>query len=215
LRVRWYSRRQHALPDRAAWRAGWGSLGCLSCLSVICLPQSSFCQRSLVEGRPKLPLCIVARSVGLCDRVACGASNLWRRLATRRTLRGLMVAQTNPAPSSEYAPAGRAGSTQFRCHNQTNQLPVEHRPLTRPGRHLRNPPAEARDSFFARSAVRQPSGRLPAAPTYYINLKPLIMNSANAAVTPSDIAEKESAFSNLDCIIDDLPTILATNRVQN
>jgi hypothetical protein len=45
----------------------------------------------------------------------------------------------------------------------------------------------------------------------YINPKPLIMNSAKASETP----KKETAFSNLDSIIDGLPTIPATNQVQN
>jgi hypothetical protein len=42
----------------------------------------------------------------------------------------------------------------------------------------------------------------------YINPKPLIMNSAKASETP----KTETAFSNLDSIIDGLPTIPATNQ---
>ena len=43
-------------------------------LSVI-PPQSSPCQRSLVECRQKLPLCILARSAGSCARMGCDASS--------------------------------------------------------------------------------------------------------------------------------------------
>src|SRR5258706_14542099 len=56
------------------------------------LPQSSSCQRSLVECRQKLPLCTLARLAGPCARMGCDASSPWRRLAMRRTLRGLMAA---------------------------------------------------------------------------------------------------------------------------
>src|SRR6266481_7999664 len=52
------------------------SLGRLGCLSVICLPQSSACQRSLVEVRPTIPVCTLVGSVGLCVRLGLsGASN--------------------------------------------------------------------------------------------------------------------------------------------
>jgi hypothetical protein len=52
------------------------SLGLLGCLSVICLPQSSACQRSLVEVRPTIPVCTLVGSVGLCVRLGLsGASN--------------------------------------------------------------------------------------------------------------------------------------------
>src|ERR1700675_1425970 len=48
----------------------------LGCLSVICLPQSSACQRSLVEVRPTIPVCTLVGSVGLCVRLGLsGASN--------------------------------------------------------------------------------------------------------------------------------------------
>ncbi len=52
------------------------SPGRLGCLSVICLPQSSACQRSLVEVRPTVPVCTLVGSVGLCVRLGLsGASN--------------------------------------------------------------------------------------------------------------------------------------------
>jgi hypothetical protein len=66
------------------------------------LPRSSSCRQPLNECRQKLPLCIPARSAGLCARTACDASSPWRRLAMRRTLRGLMSAPTGPF--SEYVP---------------------------------------------------------------------------------------------------------------
>ena len=45
-------------------------------LSLICLPQSSACQRSLVEVRPTIPVCTLVGSVGLCVRLGLsGASN--------------------------------------------------------------------------------------------------------------------------------------------
>ena len=50
---------------------------------------------------PKLPQYILARSAGLCARMGCDASSLWRRLAMRRIFRALTAAQTGP--SSEYA----------------------------------------------------------------------------------------------------------------
>jgi hypothetical protein len=41
-----------------------------------CLPQSSACQRSLVEVRPTIPVCTLVGSVGLCVRLGLsGASN--------------------------------------------------------------------------------------------------------------------------------------------
>jgi hypothetical protein len=43
-------------------------------LSVI-PPRSSPCQHSLIECRQKLPLCILARSAGLCARMGCDASS--------------------------------------------------------------------------------------------------------------------------------------------
>ena len=53
-----------------------GVLGCLGGFSVICLPQSSACQRSLVEVRPTIPVCTLVGSVGLCVRLGLsGASN--------------------------------------------------------------------------------------------------------------------------------------------
>jgi cytochrome c len=39
--------------------------------SVIHLPRSSACQRSLVEVRPTIPVCTLAGSVGLCVRLGC------------------------------------------------------------------------------------------------------------------------------------------------
>jgi hypothetical protein len=65
---------------------------------------SSSCHSSLVEFRPRFPLYTLARLAWLCALLACGASSPLRRLATRRTLRGLMVAQTNFVPSRKYAP---------------------------------------------------------------------------------------------------------------
>jgi len=41
------------------------SLGCLGCLSVIRLSQSSACQRSVVEVRPTSPVCTLVGSAGL------------------------------------------------------------------------------------------------------------------------------------------------------
>jgi hypothetical protein len=88
------------------FEASWlGSLGRLGCLSVIRLPQSSACQRSLVEVRPTIPVCTLVGSVGLCVRLGLrGASNPWRSPAMRQILRGLMVVQV---PSHEFAPAFR------------------------------------------------------------------------------------------------------------
>ena len=78
-------------------------LGRLGCLSVIRLPQSSACQRSLVEVRQIIPVCTVVGSVGLYARLGLpGASNPWRSPAMRQILRGLMVVQV---PSRDYAPA--------------------------------------------------------------------------------------------------------------
>jgi len=80
-------------------RLGW-------LLSVIRLPQSSACQRSLVEVRPTIPVCTLAGSVGLYVRLGLpGASNPWRSHATRRIPRGLMVVVQ--VPSREYAPTLR------------------------------------------------------------------------------------------------------------
>ena len=61
---------------RLALGQSWLALGRLGCLSVICLPQSSACQRSLVEVRPTIPVCTLVGSVGLCVRLGLtGASN--------------------------------------------------------------------------------------------------------------------------------------------
>jgi hypothetical protein len=80
------------------------SLGRLGCLSVIRLPQSFACQRSLFEVRLAIPVCILVGSVGLCVRAGLrGASDPWRSAATRRILRGSMVVQTNLVPSRQYA----------------------------------------------------------------------------------------------------------------
>jgi hypothetical protein len=71
-------------------------------LGVIRLPQSSACQRSLVEVRPTIPVGTLVGSVGLYVRLGLpGASNPWRRPAMRQILRGLMVVQV---PSREHAP---------------------------------------------------------------------------------------------------------------
>ena len=71
----------------------------------LCLPQSSSCQRSLVEVRPTIPVCTLVGSVGLYVRLGLpGASNPWRSPSMRKILRGLMVVQV---PSREYAPAFR------------------------------------------------------------------------------------------------------------
>src|SRR5258708_30251246 len=58
----------------ARWPCSWPrkSLGRLGCLSVICLPQSSACQRSLVEVRPTIPVCTLVGSVGLYVRLGSG-----------------------------------------------------------------------------------------------------------------------------------------------
>ena len=81
------------------------SLGRLGWVPVIRLPQSSACQRSLVEVRPTIPECTLVGSVGLYARLGLpGASNPWRSPAMRQILRGLMVVQV---PSREYAPAFR------------------------------------------------------------------------------------------------------------
>jgi hypothetical protein len=84
--------------------ASWlGSLGRLGCLSVIRLPQSFACQRSLVEVRPAIPVCILVGSVGLCVRAGlCGASDPWRSSAAIQILRGLVVVQTSLVPSREH-----------------------------------------------------------------------------------------------------------------
>ena len=71
---------------------------------LICLPLSSSCHRSSTEGRPTFPLCTPAQSIVSCVRPGCGASRLWRRLATRRILRGSMEAHPDPGPFSKYAP---------------------------------------------------------------------------------------------------------------
>jgi len=95
-------RRAMSMIDLASWL--W-SLGRLGRVPVICLPQSSACQRSLVEVRPTIPVCTLVGSVGLYVRLGLpGASNPWRNLATRQILRGLMVVQV---PSGEYPPAFR------------------------------------------------------------------------------------------------------------
>src|SRR5258706_10634017 len=39
------------------------------------LPRSSSCRQPLNECRQKLPLCILARSTGLCARMGCDASS--------------------------------------------------------------------------------------------------------------------------------------------
>src|SRR5712664_1094443 len=44
----------------------------------------------------------LARLAGPCARMGCDASSPWRRLAMRRTLRGLMAAPSGPF--SEYDP---------------------------------------------------------------------------------------------------------------
>jgi hypothetical protein len=76
----------------------------LGCLSVIHLPQSFACQRSLVEVRPAIPVCILVGSVGLCVRAGlCGAPDPWRSAAAIRILRGSMVVQTSLVPSRKYA----------------------------------------------------------------------------------------------------------------
>ena len=109
-RGRWLARGIGALETRVRvvgqFEASWlGSLGRLGCLSVIRLPQSSACQRSLVEVRPTIPVCTLVGSVGLYVRLGLpGASNPWRSPAVRQILRGLMVVQV---PSHEYAPAFR------------------------------------------------------------------------------------------------------------
>ena len=95
--VRGLSRAIAGLASVASWPRALGG-------RVIYLPQSSSCQSQLAEVRPRLPLYTPARSAGLCAQPACGASSLWRRLAMRRTLRGLMVVQTSLGPSREYAP---------------------------------------------------------------------------------------------------------------
>jgi hypothetical protein len=87
--------------DLANWLK---SLGRLGCLSVIRLLQSFACQRSLVEVRPAIPVCILVGSVGLCVRAGlCGASDPWRSSAAIRILLGLMMVQTSLVPSRKYA----------------------------------------------------------------------------------------------------------------
>jgi hypothetical protein len=79
------------------------SLGRLGCSSVIRLPQSFACQRSLVEVRPAIPVCILVGSVGLCVQAGLrGASDPWRSSAAIRILRGSVVVQTSLVPSREY-----------------------------------------------------------------------------------------------------------------
>jgi hypothetical protein len=82
-----------------------GSLGRLAFGMLICrLPQSFACQRSLVEVRPAIPVCILAGSVGVCVRAGlCGASDPWHSSAAIQILRGLMVVQTSLVPSRKYA----------------------------------------------------------------------------------------------------------------
>jgi hypothetical protein len=73
------------------------------CSSVIRLPQSFACQRSLVEVRPAIPVCILVGSVGLCVQAGLrGASDPWRSSAAMRILRGSVVVQTSLVPSREY-----------------------------------------------------------------------------------------------------------------
>jgi hypothetical protein len=116
--------------DLASWL---GSLGRSGCLSVICLPQSSACQRSLVEVRPTIPVYTPVGSAGLYVRRGLhGASNPWRSAATRRTLRGLMVVRTSLVPSPEYAP-------------RTVRFPV-------------NNPATIKLTHYPPTAVRERSG---------------------------------------------------------
>jgi hypothetical protein len=86
----------------------------LGCLSVIRLPQSFACQRSLVEVRPAIPVCILVGSVGLCVRAGLsGASDPWRSSAAIRILRGSVVVQTSLVPSREYT----LQTVRFRVNN--------------------------------------------------------------------------------------------------
>jgi hypothetical protein len=95
----------------------------LGCLSVICLPQSSACQRSLVEVRPTVPVCTLVGGISrsLCSAGLSGASNPSRSPATRRILvdqwrRQIGVHFPNMRPR-------RCRSSQSSCHNQTDPLP--------------------------------------------------------------------------------------------
>jgi hypothetical protein len=84
------------------------------CLPVIRLPQSFACQRSLVEVRPAIPVCILVGSVGLCVRAGlCGASDPWRSSAAIQILRGLVVVQTSLVPSREHT----LQNVRFRVNN--------------------------------------------------------------------------------------------------
>jgi hypothetical protein len=105
--------------------ASWlGSLGRLGCLSVIRLPQSFACQRSLVEVRPAIPVCILVGSVGFCVRAGlCGASDPWRSSAAIQILRGLVAVQTSLVPSREHT----LQTVRFRVNN-TATIKLTHYP---------------------------------------------------------------------------------------
>ena len=90
------------------------ALGRLGCLSVIRLPQSFACQRSLVVVRPVIPVRILVGSAALCVRAGlCGASDPWRSSAAIQILRGLVVVQTSLVPSREHT----LQTVRFRVNN--------------------------------------------------------------------------------------------------
>ena len=105
-------RRSSGLVLRFARRQD--SLGRLGCSSVIRLPQSFACQRSLVEVRRAIPVCNLVGSAGLCVRAGlCGASDPSRSSAAIRILRGLVVVQTSLVPSREHT----LQTVRFRVNN--------------------------------------------------------------------------------------------------
>src|ERR1700737_4262693 len=76
----------------------------LRCLSLICLPQSSACQRSLVEVRPTIPVCTLVGSGGLCVRLGLSLHQTLSAVPQRDEFFVGQTAQTNRGSFSKYAP---------------------------------------------------------------------------------------------------------------
>jgi hypothetical protein len=97
-------------------------LGRLGCLSVICLPQSSACQRSLVEVRPTIPVCTLVGSVGLCVRLDCPVHQTLSAVPQRDEF---FVGQWRRQIGVHFPNMRlrRCRSSQSSSHNQTDPLP--------------------------------------------------------------------------------------------
>jgi hypothetical protein len=74
--------RHQSVPRSGRQIALWVGLGTRvratadrGCWKMVILPQSSSCRQPLNECRHEFPLCILARSTGLCARMGCDASN--------------------------------------------------------------------------------------------------------------------------------------------